>query len=135
MGNWNINIQGVGCHHNSNPKIDADLAAVEFVAKLREMGLVVESASFTSGSALDLIAHSGPQNQLVSVSINGKAREKFPSTASYESVALAAGFALWERPSMTYARARFGKEGILQPGQKIEAVDGTRFSVANTGNA
>jgi hypothetical protein len=47
MGNWNINIQGVGSHHNGKPEIDADLMAVEFVAFLKTKGHTVESATFT----------------------------------------------------------------------------------------
>lgn len=56
MGNWAINIQGIGCHHNENPDIDADLAAAAFFAKLREMGQHVESATFTYGGKVDLAA-------------------------------------------------------------------------------
>lgn len=54
MGNWNINIQGTGCHHNGKPEIDADLAAKEFAGKLKAQGHTIEAASFTSGSKLDL---------------------------------------------------------------------------------
>ena len=135
MGNWNINIQGVGCHHNGDPKIDADLAAAEFVAKLREQGHMVEVANFTSGSKTDLIEQSQPQHRFVTVIINGVKFPNFPSDATYESILLAAGFALTERPSMTYYGARFGKEGILMPGKSIEAVNDTVFNVAHTGNA
>lgn len=55
MGNWNINIQGIGCHHNGKPEIDADLAAEEFVKKLKEQGHTIEHAEFTSGGKKDLM--------------------------------------------------------------------------------
>lgn len=54
MGNWNINIQGVGAHHNQDNPTDADRMAVEFVEKLHAAGHNVEHATFTSGSKLDL---------------------------------------------------------------------------------
>jgi len=54
MGNWNINIQGIGCHHNFNSPTDADQLAAEFVEVLRKGGHTVESASFTSGSKEDI---------------------------------------------------------------------------------
>jgi hypothetical protein len=60
MGNWNINIQGVGCHHNGKPEVDADLAATEFVAFLKSQGHVIESASFTSGGKVDLAEAAKP---------------------------------------------------------------------------
>ena len=50
MGNWNVNIQGVGAHHNSDPKNDANEAAKEFVAKLISQGHKILSASFTYGA-------------------------------------------------------------------------------------
>ena len=54
MGNWNINIQGVGCHHNKDNPTDADRMAAEFVERLRQAGHTVEHASFTSGSKVDI---------------------------------------------------------------------------------
>ncbi len=50
MGNWNINIQGTGCHHNLNLATDADKMAAEFVKKLKEAGHQIEHAEFTAGS-------------------------------------------------------------------------------------
>lgn len=51
MGNWNINIQGVGCHHNSGNNLnDANLMADDFVARLMQAGHHIENASFTYGS-------------------------------------------------------------------------------------
>ena len=53
MGNWNINIQGVGCHHNGKTEIDADLAMKEFVMKLKAQGHTIEHATFTHGGKED----------------------------------------------------------------------------------
>lgn len=57
MGNWNINIQGIGAHHNTNPEYpkDANKMAAAFVQQLRDAGHVVESASFTHGGKEDLV--------------------------------------------------------------------------------
>jgi len=57
MGNWNINIQGIGCHHNQNAEIDANLSAEDLVRVLRKQGHTVESATFTSGVKDDLLAN------------------------------------------------------------------------------
>lgn len=46
MGSWRITVEGVGCHHNKNEKIDADLAAREFVAKLKAQGHSLAKAQF-----------------------------------------------------------------------------------------
>ena len=54
MGNWNINIQGIGAHGNGKPDVDADLMAKEFVALLRSKGHTIEHASFTYGGKSDL---------------------------------------------------------------------------------
>lgn len=49
MGNWNINIQGVGCHHNNRAEIDADQAFEKFVGDLQAQGHTIEHATFTHG--------------------------------------------------------------------------------------
>jgi hypothetical protein len=49
MGNWNISINGVGCHHNKKLESDANRMAAEFVAKLKAAGHSVSHASFTHG--------------------------------------------------------------------------------------
>lgn len=54
MGNWNINIQGIGCHHNQKPEIDANLAAEDFVRVLQKQGHTIESSTFTYGGKDDL---------------------------------------------------------------------------------
>jgi hypothetical protein len=52
MGNWNINIQGVGAHHNSSSSpTDANNMAAAFVRRLREVGHAVQYAAFTHGGA------------------------------------------------------------------------------------
>lgn len=50
MGNWNITIQGTGCHHNGKPDIDANAVAKEMVQKLIAQGHTIHVASFTHGS-------------------------------------------------------------------------------------
>ena len=55
MGNWNINIQGVGCHHNTDYPQDANKMAAEFVKQLKNAGHTVESATFTHGGKEDLM--------------------------------------------------------------------------------
>lgn len=47
MGTWNISIDGHGCHHNSRADIDADLAAKEFIEKLKAQGHQIKRADFT----------------------------------------------------------------------------------------
>jgi hypothetical protein len=54
MGNWNITICGVGCHHNKDLEIDANRLAAEFVQKMIEAGHNITHASFTHGGADDL---------------------------------------------------------------------------------
>lgn len=133
MGNWNINIQGVGCHHNGKPDLDADLAAIEFVAKLRAQGHTVEAASFTSGSKLDLLEAAKPRTEQVSdVTINGRSKTVNP-VLSYEN--LLDHLELTGTPSCTYSHARFGKQGILHPGESIEVIPGTRICMVHTNNA
>ncbi len=63
MGNWNIHIQGIGCHHNVNNQTDADLLAAEFVEVLKKAGHTVEGATFTAGCKED-ITHGRNANQL-----------------------------------------------------------------------
>jgi len=50
MGNWNISINGVGCHHNGQPE-DVDVMFHEFVNELRAKGHLVTDATFTYGGA------------------------------------------------------------------------------------
>lgn len=64
MGNWNINIQGIGSHHNQNNPTDSNLMAEKFVRDLMKAGHCVEAAVFTSGSKTDLKAEDGPQPQV-----------------------------------------------------------------------
>jgi hypothetical protein len=49
MGNWAINIHGVGCHHNSFVDADANKMAARFVDQLQKAGHVVTIAQFTHG--------------------------------------------------------------------------------------
>lgn len=56
MGNWNITIQGVGCHHNKDLPQDADRMSKKFVEDLKSAGHTVESATFTYGGKEELKA-------------------------------------------------------------------------------
>jgi hypothetical protein len=49
MGNWNINIQGIGCHHNENLPQDANQMAMNFVDSLVAAGHTIQHATFTHG--------------------------------------------------------------------------------------
>lgn len=52
MGNWNINVQGVGCHHNGpSHNTDANNMARRFVEELRKAGHTIQGATFTHGGA------------------------------------------------------------------------------------
>jgi hypothetical protein len=55
VGNWNINVQGVGAHHNADYHQDANRMASQFVQALIDAGHTVQSATFTSGSADNLL--------------------------------------------------------------------------------
>lgn len=54
MGNWNINIQGVGAHHNADYPNDANRLAEKFVEDLKRAGHTVEHAEFTHGGKQDI---------------------------------------------------------------------------------
>ncbi len=60
MGNWTIEIKGVGSHHNGlddaghpNCMSDAERMAKEFVLALQENSHSLESATFTQTGAVD----------------------------------------------------------------------------------
>lgn len=55
MGNWVINIEGTGQHHNNQSPRDADVLATEIVKILRDAGQNVEHATFTSGGRLSVL--------------------------------------------------------------------------------
>lgn len=61
MGNWNITIRGVGCHHNGKPEIDANMQAAEFVKLLKKSGHAIASATITYGGeeTLDPVPYEG----------------------------------------------------------------------------
>jgi hypothetical protein len=56
MGNWNINIQGVGNHHNPDNGTDANRMAKRFVEDLGHAGHWVQIATFTHGGAESLLS-------------------------------------------------------------------------------
>ncbi len=144
MGNWNINIQGTGPHHNGKPQ-DADFIANELVAMLRGMGHTITSAGFMPiGERDNIMELSKPLVGPVMAKVNGQSHEFDGGIVKYEDVVGAAYRAstpedktrmLANRPTITFSRARFGKEGILSPGEQIEILPGAVFSVAHTGAA
>lgn len=131
MGNWNINIQGVGCHHNGKPEIDVDLAVKDFVQYLKKQGHHIESATFTYGGKIDL-----PKTEpgIVSCTINGETFE-LNNKVTYKDILLAKGFDEDRILSVTYSKALFGQSGILDKNKTIDIVNGTVFSIADTSNA
>jgi hypothetical protein len=54
MGNWNISIEGIGCHHNQQLETDANKMAAKFVQALKLAGHTVTKATFTHGGADNL---------------------------------------------------------------------------------
>lgn len=54
MGNWNISIEGVGAHHNTDYPKDANKMAESFAVALKDAGHKVTKATFTFGGAQDL---------------------------------------------------------------------------------
>jgi hypothetical protein len=65
MGNFSINIQGVGCHSNQDNPTDADRMAADFVKSLVEAGHHIESASITHGGKQDLLRGVLPDRTLL----------------------------------------------------------------------
>ena len=51
MGNWAINIEGVGPHHNLLNETDANRMAADFVQRLKDAGHTVRVATFHHGGA------------------------------------------------------------------------------------
>lgn len=56
MGNWNISINGTGCHHNVDHPGDADKLVNKFMAELIAGGHIIETATFTFGGRENLLA-------------------------------------------------------------------------------
>lgn len=54
MGNWNITIRGVGCHHNKKLDTDANRMAAKFVQELKDAGHHVSAATITHGGEDDI---------------------------------------------------------------------------------
>ena len=50
MGDWSIHIEGHGQHDNQGDEKDADVIAMEIIAKLLAAGQELHGAVFTSGS-------------------------------------------------------------------------------------
>jgi len=54
MGNFNISIQGLGFHPNTNLPKDVNRMAKTFAGQLKAEGHIITSASITTGGADDL---------------------------------------------------------------------------------
>lgn len=53
---------------------------------------------------------------------------------SYEEIIAIEGY-YGNYPTVTYRRAKDGKQGMLNKGETVEIVNGTIFNVVDTGNA
>lgn len=53
MGNWTIIIQGLGCHHNNNAQIDANIVAAGLTQELLGIGQTISRAEFIVGANTD----------------------------------------------------------------------------------
>lgn len=52
---------------------------------------------------------------------------------TYDDVVMASGMV--GDPTITYRKAKDGKQGMLTDGETVQIVDGTIFNVVDTGNA
>lgn len=55
MGQWNISINGTGCHHNKKLATDANRMAAKLVEDLRVAGHDVRHATFVAGVEDDIL--------------------------------------------------------------------------------
>lgn len=67
--------------------------------------------------------------------LNGEGVNIHGSQVSYSDVVAWAGGRTGAIYSITYRRASSGKEGILSPGQSVEAAEAAVFNAHVTGNA
>lgn len=112
---------------------DDDSAAVTFWGKrdlrkvLRKALKMLDEHHLESGRDFD---------ELVAIRINGIVHETFLSVWTYEMIATHAGLAPDRIYSVVYEKADQSKStGILLQGQSILVGQGTRISIADTGNA
>jgi hypothetical protein len=131
MGDWAIVVVGTGCHHNGKPEIDANLAAEDFVRRLRSQGHTIVSATFTKGGRDDLL-NKVMDNSTFSIQVNGRPRIAPGLLSYYDAVDLAEHTGT---PTVLYTKSRSGGDGILKPGDVVHVTNGTRFEVQHTGNA
>jgi hypothetical protein len=60
MGNWKMNIEGIGPHHNPDCQYDADVMLQVFTEQLKEAGHSVSNISFLTGISAALPAIGSP---------------------------------------------------------------------------
>ncbi len=136
MGNWNITIQGTGCHHNGKPEIDADLAAARLVEELLAQGQDVSLATFTSGGTQDLLQTVQREDRVRCI-VNGVQTE-LPRIATYYNVMAQAASTTEQiglSPTITFHVPGKNSSGMLTPGQSMVVEEGTVFNVCNTSQA
>ena len=118
MGNWNINIQGAGCHHNENNPTDADRMAAEFVLALKAAGHTVESANITFGAKEEItfgkqvvrqVAALGALVALLAGGLPVQAATNAPAPAPYTAGQVTlAGFGSYRAATLDQLDGRFG---------------------------
>lgn len=75
MGNFVIHIEGVGCHHNSNPEIDVDLLAPKLVDMVRKQGHTITHAVINTGGQQSIMQGSGSADAIPTAASADKAFE------------------------------------------------------------
>lgn len=61
MGSWVLTIKGVGCHHNDNPEIDANLLAPKLVKQLQDQGHSITEATFQLTGSEESVMPAAPE--------------------------------------------------------------------------
>jgi len=140
MGNWNVNLTGVGCHHNADPN-DVEQLTAKFVEQLRKAGHNVVTATVHTGGETQVIDRPAAQANILPdtgrrvVTVNGKDVDTTAATLNYERACRLA----WEdpafNPSVTVKNP--GAEGvILSPGRgEVKLQPGAVINVQRTGSA
>lgn len=62
MGNWNVSVEGVGCHHNGKP-YDVEAITNEYVKQLKAAGHTVTKATVTTGSTIAISGEDKPKGE------------------------------------------------------------------------
>lgn len=133
MGNWNINIRGVGQHH-SGMETDADKFAERFAQEMRDAGHSVASATITYGGMEDKTP-TGPSQK--TYFLNGKQYTTRAKRMTYEEICELAGHAGRDL-SVTYSAVDAqgkGCGGIVTAGASIPVYERMHIDAMDTSNA